>query len=268
VLDATNSPNCALWTEDFPQGTTDAVPVRVDRVDTSKPAWRCAVNVTDITGNSQLCKPPIVVDRTPPTCEWRDLAGGDVCVGIIRDTGSGIASVKWLIDKSPNACVLAPALTDPGTSLPAMVSPCPTDGSNSTWSLDGAQVAFIQGYKLPPTASWWDYTLGIKDVAGNYRECDPIVTISTREEGKPVTKSFTGVPQAANKVKISNGAPGLKNLSIEVNGKKFEVAGLKENEIRNLDVAAAMAPGNNNTITLTALGKPGGSATVMISDGR
>jgi hypothetical protein len=53
-------------------------------------------------------------------------------------------------------------------------------------------------------------------------------------------------------------------LPLRVNGRNFEIAGLMDGEIRELNIAAAMQPGDNNTIEITAKGKPGGSAHVLI----
>lgn len=90
---------------------------------------------------------------------------------------------------------------------------------------------------------------------------DPIII---RERGEPVSQTHTGVPQAWSKITILNGDPGLTNLRITANGKLFEVAGLRNNEVRTINVVSAMAPGNNNTIELTGYGKPGGRASVLV----
>ncbi len=44
------------------------------------------------------------------------------------------------------------------------------------------------------------------------------------------------------------------------------MAGLGDNEVRTIEVLSAMVQEDSNTITLTACGKPGASATVVISD--
>jgi hypothetical protein len=72
------------------------------------------------------------------------------------------------------------------------------------------------------------------------------------------------VPQTDNKIAVHNGSPGIANLRIVVNGEKIELAGLRDREIRTIDVSATMVAGNNNSITLTALGEPGGTAAVLI----
>ena len=74
------------------------------------------------------------------------------------------------------------------------------------------------------------------------------------------------IPRAENMITIANGTPGLTNLRITVNGTEFQVDGLKGGEVRELDVASAMLPGDNNTIAFTGLGKPEGAAWVLVHD--
>jgi hypothetical protein len=83
-------------------------------------------------------------------------------------------------------------------------------------------------------------------------------------KGKPVSVSLEHIPAAEHYVTVYNGAPGLKDLDVVVNGHKFKVAGLGDKQEKTIDVASAMVAGKGNTITLTARGKPGGSATVTI----
>jgi hypothetical protein len=87
-----------------------------------------------------------------------------------------------------------------------------------------------------------------------------------RDTGQPATATFSGIPQAESKIRITNGDPGLTNLRIVVNGWQFQVAGLKAGEVRDLDVAGAMMAGKDNTITFTGLGKPGDGASVVVHD--
>jgi len=90
-------------------------------------------------------------------------------------------------------------------------------------------------------------------------------TLVSRERGKPARESVTvkNIPQASNTVRIINSG-GLKNLRVTVNGQRFQVAGLKHGDERDIDVSSAMKAGNDNTIVFTALGKPGTSAMVEI----
>lgn len=88
-----------------------------------------------------------------------------------------------------------------------------------------------------------------------------------RATGRPETQTYTGVPPAERVVAILNGDPGLKQVQIDVNGKRFNVSGLQNGEKRTIDVGAAIVPGIDLTFKLTAHGKPGGTAEVVIWDG-
>lgn len=96
--------------------------------------------------------------------------------------------------------------------------------------------------------------------------CDPIITLVIRETGKPVRESLANVPQAESKITVHNGAPGLRNILVTVNGETFRMNGLKDGEERTIDATSAMLPGETNSIAMTATGKPGGEATVIIHD--
>lgn len=91
---------------------------------------------------------------------------------------------------------------------------------------------------------------------------DPLMIRST---GKPESTTFTGVPASFNKVTITNDKPGLTHLEITVNRRNFEITPLRDNEVRTVDISSAMLPANN-TITFTALGKPGGQAQVLLHE--
>lgn len=88
----------------------------------------------------------------------------------------------------------------------------------------------------------------------------------SRDTGKPVAHTFTGIPNAKSKVTVYNGNPGITNVALTVNEKRLEMAGLKDGEERTIDVSSAMVAGNNNTIILESRGKPGGNAVVLIHD--
>jgi hypothetical protein len=101
-------------------------------------------------------------------------------------------------------------------------------------------------------------------------ECDPVITLEIREDGKPVTETVSGVPEMNKKenrfedIIVTNGDPGLKNLEILINGEKFKVTGLKDGEEATVDVSYALVEGEINAYELTAFGKPGCSAVVVI----
>ena len=52
-----------------------------------------------------------------------------------------------------------------------------------------------------------------------------------------------------------------------MNGRRFVELRLKDDEARQVDISAAMRPGDNNVVELTALGRRGTEADVLIWDG-
>ena len=58
-----------------------------------------------------------------------------------------------------------------------------------------------------------------------------------------MSEILTDIPQAESKVTVININPCLKNLSVTVNGKKLEVAGLKGTQERTIDISSAMVEG-------------------------
>jgi hypothetical protein len=108
--------------------------------------------------------------------------------------------------------------------------------------------------------------LRLTDACGNVTVCDPVLTLAIREPGKPATETLADLAQAEGKVSLFNGSPGVTTLRIEVNGRNFLAAGLKDGERRTVDISSALQPGNGNAVRLTAQGKPGGTIEVVIHD--
>jgi hypothetical protein len=158
----------------------------------------------------------------------------------VQDHGSGLESIK--ITTATNLTVSIPPFT-PGTRSPVVVV--------------GTKIDPYQRASL---------VLSVGDTCRNVIACDPVVTTVIREAGKPEVEVFSGLPRQESKITIQNGTPGLRNLDIFVNRKKFKVAGLGDGRTTTLDVAAAMVDGDQNTIELVVHGKPGASALILISD--
>lgn len=200
------------------------------------------VTVKDDDGGEGTDTLMVKVDGHAPSCVLTALIPGPPTQIQVtaQDSGSGIAAITVLL--SDNATVSVPPFVV-GTTGPIVVTATKINQSLA------ARVV-----------------LEVRDRAANITTCDPVITEQVRNAGKPVSHIFSGIPKAESKVTIYNSTPGLTNLSITVNGKKFEVAGLKDNEVRTVDVSSAMVEGNKNTIILEARGKPGGSAVIMIHD--
>jgi len=94
---------------------------------------------------------------------------------------------------------------------------------------------------------------------------EPVCLTLNRRTGQPKPETLTDIPASLSKATITDGAPGLTNLRIAVNGVEFEAGGLHSGEVRTIDLASAMQPGSN-TVVLTALGKPGGKADVCVHE--
>jgi cysteine-rich repeat protein len=199
-------------------------------------------NTASGDGCSASCQTETPSDTTAPSCVLTAILPGPPTQITVttQDTGSGLALITPLI--ATNATVNIPPFTA-GDKNPIVVIATKIDQSKK------AQVM-----------------LEVKDVVGNTTTCDPVLTLLVRENGKPVTETLTEIPQAESQITVLNGSPGIKNLLVTVNGVAFRLNGLKDGEKRSVDVAAAMRTGNNNTITLTAWGKPGSQATIVIAE--
>jgi len=179
-------------------------------------------------------------DGTPPTCQLVDIDPGPpvVLTAQAQDDLSGIASIT-------------PTVTQNVTTSEAFVV-----GTTDPVDLIATKI----DSNLRARVEW-----EIQDRAGNLVSCDPVITLAIRDAGKPETEVLNAIPEAESLVTVNNGAPGLKILEVVVNGQNFRLAGLKDGETATLDVSSAMVA-DDNTIALTAIGKPGSSANVVISE--
>lgn len=204
-------------------------------------------SATDSTLQQTLCSVTInvkVADTTGPSCALTGVvAGPPKQIQItVQDTGSGLASVQVI--QSTNADTVVPPFSV-GTTAPVVVTATKIDQTQ------GSQVG-----------------LTITDVAGNSTTCDPIDALVVRDAGKPAATTLTAVPQAEGTLTITNGPRGVSNLEVTVNGQTFKVTGLKDNEVRTLDISAAMRPGTNNTVAVTARGPKDATVGIMLWDGQ
>ncbi len=186
-----------------------------------------------------------VADATCPRC---DMAGpflnpqGQSYIDVtLQDTGSGLG---FIIPTQQQNIVLTSPVLNYGTTSPLVVTGTKTDQS---------QKASVQ--------------LTVVDACGNKIICDPVLT-DLKGTGKPVVQTFSDLPAAEHFVAILNGTPGLRRLKIIVNGRIYELKGLRDGEQKLLNVRFAMLPGDANQITLRGLGPAGSGATVVIRDRR
>jgi hypothetical protein len=106
--------------------------------------------------------------------------------------------------------------------------------------------------------------LSITDNKGYCNILDPVfTTIEIPPGSKLVRQTLTDIPQAESHITIKNNDPGLRRLIIQTNGRMTKLVKLETDTV-TVDVSAAMVKGDN-TITLIGLGRPGASASILIS---
>jgi hypothetical protein len=108
------------------------------------------------------------------------------------------------------------------------------------------------------------WTIVATDLKGNVRSIDPVQLTLTAKRGGPRSVTVTGIPRVEHFIDVMNGSPGLTRLSINVNGRDFWSDRLRDGESGTLDIARAMNPGTDNTITFEFHGQPGDNAVILI----
>jgi hypothetical protein len=108
--------------------------------------------------------------------------------------------------------------------------------------------------------------LQVTDQAGGVTSCDPALVVIGREPGVPKRVTLHHVAHGESRVSYRNGAPGLSELRLNVNGHEFVVTHLKDGQTGTLDVSSAMRKRERNTVTIEALGPRGSTATILVSD--
>jgi hypothetical protein len=206
--------------------------------------WTTQVQAEEYLSNGEFRVATTVLDFTlgldpgRPVCQLASSSASGITV-LARDLRSGIETVTVL--EAVNANVQIPPFA-PGTTAPL--------------SIAGSKIDLSRSSRI---------SLRLTDAAGNVTDCDPVLTEVERQTGKPVSQTWT-VPAAERFVTVLNGAPGLRHLEVEVNGRRYRLNDLRDDEERTLDVSAAVRAGEDSTVTLTPHGKPGGSAAVLIHD--
>jgi len=182
------------------------------------------------------------LDIAGATCPARVIAGPPTQLQVtVSDPQTGLQSI--VVTQSDNADTPVPPFTV-GTTDPVTIT---------ATKIDQSQSAHV--------------TIQVTDLAGNVVTCDPIITLVQRSTKNDPQSSRTRVSQAENKIQIMNGEPGLRTFTALVNGVTFKVTGLRNNEVRTLDISSAMRPGTKNIIYVKGHGPQSASATVVISDG-
>jgi hypothetical protein len=201
----------------------------------------------------------VIVDSSPPVCTSSKLDFTDSLLPsltiTVTDNGSGIQNPMLV-----TSCNNAEFFVD---KVPAGVCPDVLDTFEN-----GAHRVEIKIKKAYVGQGGTNGTIVVKDLLGNSVVCDPVMARVFGERGKPVWETFSRISRKESFVTLYNGDPGLQRMLVIVNGFRFRALHLYSGEERTLDVSSAMLPGNTNIITVQAPGRPGGSATILIWDGR
>jgi hypothetical protein len=119
--------------------------------------------------------------------------------------------------------------------------------------------------------------LTVVDLCGHTTVFDPVfatITIGASHSHHAEKFNFThrevdhfnGIGHTEGKVLLQNDTPGVALLVISVNGSIFRTQ-LSNGETKRLDISSALLHGTN-TVAVTALGNPGSSVDLTISDGK
>lgn len=182
------------------------------------------------------------LDVEGATCPARVIAGPPTQLQVtVSDPQTGIQSI--VVTQSDNADTPVPPFTV-GTTDPVTIT---------ATKIDQNQSAHV--------------TIVVTDLAGNSVTCDPVISLVQRTTKNDPQANRVRVSQEENKIQIMNGAPGLRTFTALVNGTTFKVTGLRNDEVRTIDISSAMRPGNKNVIYVKGHGPENASAMVVISDG-
>lgn len=186
-------------------------------------------------------------ESTPPSVTLANvIAGPPKQIQLsVQDNGSGLQSI--IVNTSTNAITV--------------VDPFVT-GTTSAVTVTATKVNQSQSAVVGLTAT---------DVCQNQTVFDPLdVSLgeakgiqSLTETSRSVTA--TGISDVEHFVMIQNGDPGVKSVIVTVNGKRFEITGLKNGETRRgIDIGSAMTKGEPNTVQFRSKGKLGAGAIALL----
>lgn len=184
------------------------------------------------------------LDGTGPECpepEFIKKDGYNMAIQKFRDTG-GLEKVEILSMTNVNF-----------TLPPAGFQPAFYTGATDWVTLVATQIN--PGLLTQAEILAWD-------VGGNATKCDPVMTTLKVKRGAGVVQRFR-VNKHENKVRISNGRPGLSKVRITVNGKHFTVR-LKAGQKRTLKITKGLTR-ERNRIVLRGYGARGAKASLTVA---
>jgi hypothetical protein len=188
----------------------------------------------------------------------------------------------------PPSCVISRILEGPPKQLEVMVQALTglgaiqvVESSNVTFTLPS--FAFGTTIPIPVIATKVDqsqtstFTLLVNDITyGNPVTCDP-VDLTLKLEGREEIHVFRAFKPSEHYIRILNGNPGVTRIRFRVNGRSFEINGLRDEESVVLDLEFAMLTSSparftrmrgpsDNIMEISADGAPGDSASILIGD--
>lgn len=211
--------------------------------------------------------------------------GGPGIIGYIDLAGNdGTGSFRF-----PPSCVISSILAGPPKQLEVAVQALTGLGniqvvqsSNVTFTLPPfafgtTSPVMVIGTKVDQSQTS-TFTLLVNDTTNrNPVSCDP-VDLTLKLQGSAETHVFRRLKSSEHYVRIVNGSPGVKHMRFRVNGRSFEINGLRDEESAVLDIEFAVSTASpaaftrrprgaaDNIVELSADGAPGDSASILIGD--
>lgn len=231
----------SVWTAGFGSGNIYKLDIATGNV---LQKFTTPINIS-LAGLAIVGEIAVGKDATPPSCGISQVVAGPPkqLIIAVQDSDGGLAA-------PPNGIVVTSS-TNATVSIPSYA-----EGTTSEVDVTATKVDQTQGSTVG---------LRVTDVAGNVTNCDPAILNVDRSTGKPASTVAHGIAKSEHLVHIYNGTPGISTLTVDVNGKHFQVSNLGAGQKATIDIGSALVAGANN-VTLTATGQPGGSVIAVVGD--
>ena len=191
------------------------------------------------------------------TATW-NVTGGNL--NIILQNPWGLSSVVGL---RFNNCTMTATSYGPGDVVLQNLVPLTQDVPLAL--APGTVKVICIGYKINATKTSSANARAFDSCNSFSATIDPVDTTLEIDSSGRVVQTFTGLLSADQFAIVQNGTPGLSQLTIVMNEHTY-VLFMTNGEFRTLDIAEAMVPGDENTVTLIGEGPEGASARVIIGD--
>jgi hypothetical protein len=196
------------------------------------------------TQSATASKVWVLADTTPPTCVLKSKTASGIVIAV-QDTGSGLAATTGgtFTAPSPAGGIQVTSAVNSSVTVPAVASGTTTEVDVTATKINGTLGSSVG--------------LRVTDVAGNVTVCDP--TLVADSSGRPTGVTIDG---SEGHLLISNN--GLNSLTIEVNGKAFNLRSISGKTDLTLDISSALHAGSNS-VTIHGRGPHGSNAVIVFS---